>query len=78
MASNEGVLKRRAIVRSNPNLSTRELCELFDHHQVPVPKRWKDAGIEWWTKAFHQSRFKGRVHNLVSKDRHRVAATANE
>jgi hypothetical protein len=42
----EEVAKRRDIVRSNPNLSARELCELFDHRQVPVPRRWKDAGIE--------------------------------
>ena len=65
----EEVAKRRAIVRSNPNLSARELCELFDHRQVPVPRRWKDAGIEWWTKAYHQSRFRGRVQDLMSKDR---------
>lgn len=65
----EEVAKRRAIVRSNPNLSARELCELFDHRQVPVPRRWKDAGIEWWTKAYHQSRFRGRATTLISKDR---------
>jgi hypothetical protein len=62
------VAKRRAIIRSNPNLSARELCELFDRRSVPVPKQWKDAGIEWWTKAYH-SRFRGRVHNLISRNR---------
>ena len=64
----EEVAKRRAIIRSNPNLSARELCELFDHRRVPVPSGWKDAGIEWWTKAY-QSRFRGRVYNLISRDR---------
>jgi hypothetical protein len=64
----EEVAKRRAIVRSNPNLGARELCELFDHRHAPVPRRWKDAGIEWWTKAY-QSRFRGRVQNLISRDR---------
>jgi hypothetical protein len=68
MASDEGIAKRRGIVKSNPNLSTKELCAMFDHHRVPVPKRWKDAGIEWWTKAY-QSRFRGRVHDVISKDR---------
>ncbi len=67
----EEVAKRRAIVRSNPNLSARELCELFDHRQVPVPTRWKDAEIEWWTKAY-QSRFRGRVRSIISQDRTRV------
>ena len=67
----EEVAKRRAIVRSNPNLSAKELCELFDHRQVSIPRRWKDAGIEWWTKAYHQRRFRGRIHGLISKDRAR-------
>jgi len=67
----EEVAKRRAIVRSNPNLSAKELCELFDHRQVPVPRQWKDAGTEWWTKAFHQRRFRVRVQNLISIDRTR-------
>ncbi|SPE32001.1 hypothetical protein SBA2_650007 [Acidobacteriia bacterium SbA2] len=64
----EQVAKRRAIVRSNPNLNARELCELFDHRQVPVPTGWKDADFEWWTKAY-QSRFRGRVRAIISKDR---------
>ena len=67
----EEVAKRRAIVKSNPNLSARELCALFDHRQVRVPRRWKDAEIEWWTKAYQQSRFRGRVQGLISKDRTR-------
>lgn len=67
----EGAAKRRAIVKSNPNLSARELCELFDRLRVPVPRRWKDAEIEWWTKAYHQSRFRSRVQTLISNDRTR-------
>lgn len=72
MALDEGIAKRRAVVKSNPNLSAKELCEMFDHHRIAVPKQWKDADIEWWTKAYHQSRFRGRVRNLISKDRTRV------
>jgi len=71
MAFDEKIAKRRAIVKSNPKLSVKELCEIFDQRQIPLPRRWKDAGIEWWTKAYHQGRFRGRVHNLVSKDRAR-------
>ena len=67
----EGAAKRRAILSSNPKLSSDELCELFDHRQVPVPTRWKDAGIEWWTKAFHHRRFRSRVQNVISHDRTR-------
>lgn len=74
MASDEGIAKRRSIVRSNPSLTTRELCVMFDYQRIPVPKHWKAAGIEWWTKAYHQRRFRGRVHNLISKDRTKANA----
>jgi hypothetical protein len=66
----EEVAKRRAIVKSNPNLSARELCELLDHSQVPVPRQWQDAEIEWWTKVY-KSRFRGRLQGLISRDRTR-------
>jgi hypothetical protein len=72
MTLDKDVTKRRAIVKSNASLSVKWLCEVFDQRKIPVPKRWKDAGIDWWTKAYHQGRFRGRVHNLVSKDRTRV------
>ena len=71
MTVNEGIAKRRAIIRSNPNLSARELCELFDHRQVPVPGRWEDGGIQWWTKAYHRRRFRSLVRRLILKDRTR-------
>ena len=72
MALGEDTAKRRAIVKSNPTLSVKELCVMFDHRKIPVPRPWKDAGIEWWTKAYHERRFRGRVHSLVSKDRTRA------
>ena len=72
MALNEGIAKRRAIVNSNPNLNAEELCEIFDDHRIAVPKRWKDADIEWWTKAYRSSLFRVRIHNLISRDRTRV------
>ena len=71
LPSAEEIVKRRAIIRANPSLSTKELCEMLDHRQIPVPRRWKDADISWWTKAYRQSRFRGRVHNVISKDRTR-------
>ncbi len=71
MALDENIAKRRAIVKSNPNLSVKELCEIFDQRQISVPRGWKAAGIEWWTKAYHRGRYRGRVWNLVSKDRAR-------
>ena len=72
MPSDEDIAKRRAIVKVNQTLSAKDLCEMFDRCKISVPGRWKNAGIEWWTKAYHQSRFRGRVHNIISKDRTRT------
>jgi hypothetical protein len=72
MAFGEDTAERRAIVKANRNLSVRKLCEAFDHRKIPVPKPWKDAGIEWWTKAYQQRRFRSRVFSIVSKDCTRV------
>jgi len=63
--------KRRAIVTSNQHLSAKELCAIFDSREIPVPRRWNDAGVEWWTKAYQQIRFRGRVQTLIAKDRAR-------
>ena len=71
IAFDKNIAKRRAIVKSNPNLSVKELCKMFDQRQIPVRRRWKTAGIEWWTRAYHQGRFRGWVNKLVSKDRTR-------
>jgi hypothetical protein len=72
MVLDEDVAKRRAIVNSHPTQSAKELCAIFDRHRIAVPKGWKDADIEWWTKAYCQSRFRGRVHDLISRDRTKV------
>jgi hypothetical protein len=65
----EEVAKRRAIVMSNPSMTARELCEIFDRRRVTLPKRWKDAGIDSWTKAYRQKEYRSRVQTLISKDR---------
>ncbi len=72
MAFGKDTAERRAIVKENRNLSVRKLYEVFDQRKIPAPKPWKDAGIEWWTKAYHQRRFRSRVFSIVSKDRTRV------
>ena len=53
MTLDENIAKPRAIVKSNPSLSAKDLCEMFDNRQIPVPRRWKDAGIEWRTKPLY-------------------------
>ena len=68
-AVDEEVAKRRAVVASNPGMSAKDLCDLFDRRQVTLPTRWKDAGIESWTKAYRLKEYRGRVQTMISKDR---------
>ena len=68
-AVDEEVAKRRAVVASNPGMSAKDLCDLFDRRQVTLPTRWKDAGIESWMKAYHLKEYRGRVQTMISKDR---------
>lgn len=70
MALRDDIARRRDIAKSNQRLSTKELCEMFDHHNIPVPFAWRKADIEWWAKAY-QSRFRGRLQNVLAQDRTR-------
>lgn len=61
--------KRRALVKSNPDASAKELCEIFDRERVPLPPKWKDGGYTSWTKAYRDPHYRRRTDVLVSKDR---------
>jgi hypothetical protein len=76
----ESFTEKKSIVINMKVFSKADLKRVFDFlgsklktertFSLTGTKRevWKDAGFEWWTKAYH-SRFRGRVHNLISRDR---------
>lgn len=63
------VAKRRALVKANPGLVAREMCELFDRKQVPLPQPWQDAGFHSWIEAYQRAEYRRRIRVLISKDR---------
>jgi hypothetical protein len=63
------VAKRRALVRSNRDLSTGELCEIFDRGKVPLPTKYVAAGHKSWQKAYEDRNYRSKIQILVSKDK---------
>jgi hypothetical protein len=68
---NPEVAKRAVIVRSNPSASADEMCAIFDRENVPLPRKWLDAGFSTWIKAYKNSSYRSRIQTLISKNRRR-------
>ena len=66
---NPEVAKRGVLVRSNQGESAEELCQIFDMESVSLPRKWLDAGLQTWTKAYKNSLYRERIHTLISKGR---------
>jgi hypothetical protein len=66
---NPEVAKRRSLVKSNPNASAGEMCEIFDRVNVPLPRKWQDAGFQKWSRACKDANYRSRIDVLISKDR---------
>jgi hypothetical protein len=63
------VAKRRALVRSNPNVPAHEMCEVLDTYGVALPRRYLEAGFRSWRKAYLSKQHRGRIDTLISKDK---------
>jgi len=66
VGKDEEVAKRRAIVKSNPDMTARELCELFDRKQVKLPRTLTNARMNSWTVAYRSSNYRGRIDTIIS------------
>jgi hypothetical protein len=63
------VAKRRALVKSNPDVVARDMCEIFDRNRVPLPPKWPDAGFQSWSKAHKNHSYRKRIDVMISKDK---------
>lgn len=63
------VAKRTVLVKANPGIPAEEMCEIFDRENVPLPTKWLAAGLQAWSQAYKNSRYRSRIHTLLSKDR---------
>jgi hypothetical protein len=68
---NPEVAKRAALVRTNPNIPAKDMCEIFDREGVPLSAKWLDARLKTWSEAYKNPRYRSRIHTLISKDRQR-------
>lgn len=69
---NPEVAKRRTLVRSNPSIPAKEMCETFDRANVPLPPNWQGAGFQKWVRAYGDPNYKTRIEVIISKDRKRI------
>ena len=69
-ATDPEVEKRRALVRRNKWTQARELCDLFDRENVPLPARWEDTGTKSWKELYAKfPDYRRKIDVIVSKDR---------
>jgi len=65
------VAKRRALVRSNPGVPAKEITEIFDRENVPLPSKLQDAGFNSWSRLYANPKYRNRIKVLISKDARR-------
>jgi hypothetical protein len=65
--SDPDIIKRRAIVKQNRNLTAQGICRLFDEAHIPLPKSIREAGS--WSKAFKTPQWRHSIESLISRDR---------
>lgn len=65
--SDPDIIKRRAIVKQNPQLTAQGICELFDANGIPLTKNAREATS--WCKAFKAPQWRHSVEALISRDR---------
>jgi hypothetical protein len=62
------IVRRRLLVKSNPNASVAEMCELFDRHRVPLPHTWFGFGFTTWGETIKNLRYRARIKLLICRD----------
>jgi hypothetical protein len=63
------VAKRNAVVRSNSDASTHDLCAIFDRKRVLLPPKWNEAGIKSWVMGYKNPIYRKRIDVVASKAR---------
>jgi hypothetical protein len=61
------VAARRTIVRQNPGITDKELCQILDRKNIALPKGWPEAGLKTWSEAWCTRR--RNIHVIFAKNR---------
>ncbi len=60
----------RNMMRSDPRISTRDICKRLDYRGIPVPDSWTIEGKVTWQETL--LKYPNKVHKLISVDRARI------
>jgi hypothetical protein len=64
------IVNRRTIIRQNPEIGAKGICEIFDNSDVPLPRTMSETGS--WQKALRTPQYRAKVETIISKDRKRA------
>jgi hypothetical protein len=66
------VAKRRSLVKSNPDVSAEEMCEIFDRQHVPLTIEIGGiGGFRTWPEAYRHPHYRTRIQVLITKEARR-------
>jgi len=62
------VVKRNYVIRSHPDLSSRELCKRLEAEEVRLPEHWQKKLSKWssWTEAYRHPALRKLIHKMFS------------
>jgi hypothetical protein len=60
------LLKRRMLVKQNPDLSAPRLCALFDVADIPTSEEWNVAS---WAAAYRMEKHRKAIASMITRDR---------
>lgn len=67
------VVKRRAIIHQNRELSVRDLCARFDFESIPIPESWSAKyNVGNWGEAYRDNKCRPLVYKLMSTDKRKA------
>ena len=73
LRSKPDIVKRRAIIVQNANLSAGDLCKRFDLEGIPLAENWSvEFEVQTWVKAYKNGKCRSRIDTLISKERKKL------
>lgn len=72
--SGVNVLKRNWVIKTNPGLTSSELCNHFDAEEIAVPWQWTEQfhEVDSWTAAYRDIILRNRIHKMISETRRQL------
>jgi hypothetical protein len=68
------VLKRDWVIKTNPDLTSDQLCKRFDVEEIPVSLHWTEQfhEVDCWRVAYKNVILRKRIHKMISDSKRRL------